>query len=186
MKNLFDEEIDARSELERDLYDDDAFSFQSRLARLEYLHNVYPPGYCMMSLEMYYLFTEARYSYVNGQYIATILLSQSLIEQWLCGVLIEKGYPVKENAGLSEIIKSLRKHHLLHNLLVDKIEYLRKIRNPFVHLKPMTHPDNLDHRSINQGIYHQVLAEKDAREALALMYEIVQRANSIPIMRKIK
>lgn len=181
MKNLFDEDVDIRTDLEKDLSDYDAFTFQVRAKRLKYLDSVYPTGYGMMGLEMYYLFTEARYCYINGQFVATILLAQSLIEQWLSGVLREKGYAIKEGAGLSEIINVVRKHQIMHQFLIDKVDSLRKIRNPFVHLKPMLHPDTLDFLSINQGINHITLAEKDAQNALALMYEIVQRAGDIPV-----
>jgi hypothetical protein len=186
MKNLFDEDIDPRNELEKDLCEYDDFTFQFRLARLKYILSVYPPGYGMMSLEMHYLFTEAMHSYINGEFVATILISQSLIEHWLFGTLREKGYPLKENAGLGEIIKTMRKYQLLHSFLIDKIDQLKKIRNPYVHSKPMSHPDNLDHRSVNQNKNHQVLAENDAKEALALMYEIIQRAGHISEMRKIE
>ena len=79
MKNLFDEDVDIRTDLEKDLSDYDAFTFQVRVKRLKYLDSVYPTGYGMMGLEMYYLFTEARYCYINGQYVATILLAESLL-----------------------------------------------------------------------------------------------------------
>lgn len=74
----------------------------------------------------------------------------------------------------------LKENNLLHPFLVEKIENLRRIRNPFVHYRKMEDAENLDHRSVDIGIHHFDLAEKDAKEALAVMYEVLQRIDNLP------
>jgi hypothetical protein len=176
MKDLFGNEVSFLSHVEEDLANWNENTFSQRVERLRYLDRIYPPGYGMMSVAMYYLFDEAKFTFVNGQFVATILLTQSMIEQWLDGVLKEKGIKTKKpNPGLKEILEKVESHKLLHPFIIEKVDRLRQIRNPFVHYRPMDDPDNLDLRSFNQNTNMNALLEKDAKEALALMYEIIQQ-----------
>lgn len=63
----------------------------------------------------------------------------------------------------------LKENELLHPFLLEEIDNLRRIRNPFVRYRIMDDSENIDHRSVDIGILHFELAEKDAKEVLAVM-----------------
>lgn len=181
MKDLFGENVDIRDDFERDLAEYDKFTFQDRVERLKYLNKIYPPGTRMMSMSMYYLFQEVKYTFINGLYAATVMLSLSIIEHWSIEELKFRGYDLKnKRPGINDVMNCLKENNLLHPFLVEKIENLRRIRNPFVHYRKMEDAENLDHRSVDIGIHHFDLAEKDAKEALAVMYEVLQRIDNLP------
>ena len=80
-----------------------------------------------------------------------------------------KGYP-GANRGLKYIISYFRNNLLLPKVVLDKIERLRDIRNPFVHLKPDNHPNNLIKRmQFGKAKSPDQILESDAKEALSLM-----------------
>lgn len=153
-------------------YDDSTFA--APLSRLEYLHTVFPENYSfLMSMSSYYLFEEARQAFINGEMVGTVLLSQAFIEHWLQGQLESKGYVFgRSKQGLSYILKCLRADGLLHDFLIEKIDDLRKLRNPFVHLRPIDDPQEISRRSVDARKAPDVVLEKDAKAALSLMYRI--------------
>ena len=152
----------------------DESTFAARLTRLEYLHSVFPENYSfLMSMSSYYVFEEARQAFINGEMVATVLLSQAFIEHWLQAQLESKGYIFgRSKQGLSYILKCLRSKGLLHGFLIDKIDDLRKLRNPFVHLRPFDDPQEISRRSVDAQKAPDEVLEKDAKDALSLMYRI--------------
>jgi hypothetical protein len=60
----------------------------------------------------------------------------------------------------------------MNDYLLDQIDALRRKRNPFVHLKAAGHPDKIDQRAFNLGKQPNSVLEKEAKEALSLMYQI--------------
>jgi hypothetical protein len=174
-QDLFGNEIEAKAEpLENELAAYDENTFEERLERLKYLHQVYPEDYgFLMSVEMHYLFNEARRAFINGEFIGTILLAQSFIEHWLQSKLEAKGFVFsRSKQGLNYILTCLRDGRLMHEFLIDKIDQLRKMRNPFVHVRPFDDPHNIVERSYKLGKIPDMVLENDAKDALSLMYQV--------------
>jgi hypothetical protein len=158
--------------LEEDLRAHDEQAFSSRLNRLKYVNKILPDLLFMTNMEIYYLLLESKATFINGQFAATILLSQAVIEQWLYGHLAGK-YNLSPKAGMKDILDCLRKNDLFHPYLIDKIDRLRRIRNPFVHNRSYDDPDRIEHRALRASKVPDELIERDAKDALELMYHVV-------------
>jgi len=151
----------------------DRDTFADRLHRFKWLLKVFPKGYGFaMSMESASIFDEAKMAFINSEYISTILLANAFLEHWLGGILSARGFRKEANSGLKSIIECLRNNNLLHDYLLEKIDRLRQIRNPFVHKKPLGHRKNLDQRVFLEQRLPFELLEKDAKEALSLMYQV--------------
>lgn len=151
----------------------DRNSFEDRLERLKWLQKVFPTGYGFaMPPETAYVFDEAKNTFVDGAFIATILLSTAFVEHWLGTIVSARGFKGEARSGLSSIIECMRREGLMHEFLLKKADRLRKIRNPFVHLKSFDHVDRVTQRAMRQGKHPIAILEDDAREAISLMYGI--------------
>jgi hypothetical protein len=57
-------------------------------------------------------------------------------------------------------------------MLLNKVDQLRLIRNPFVHLKSFGHEHTIGQRSLKQRMPPEALLETAAKEALIAMYGV--------------
>jgi len=181
-KDLFGQKVISKKKktrLESSLIKYDKDTFDTRLARLKYLNKIFPKDYSIAgNMQTVFVFSEAKMTFINGEFISTILLAQAFIEKKLQGHYIGLELNNIASRGLKAIIKHARKNHVLHNYLLDKIDELRKKRNPFSHIKPFDDEYNLDKRfmkAINKSGKNMDIAdlmEQDAKEALSLMYTI--------------
>jgi hypothetical protein len=152
-------------------YDRD--SFRDRLERFKWLNKIFPKGYeFLMSMESVFIFDEARMAFINGEYISTILLANSFCEHKLGNFLSAIGFKKEATSGLKSIIECLREHNLMNVYLIDKIDDIREIRNPFVHRKPYGHKKNLDQRIFMEKRQPLEILEKDAKNAISIMYQV--------------
>jgi hypothetical protein len=173
-KDLFGKPVKKRkSRLERSLEKSDRDMFSSRLYRLKWLESVFPKGSgFLMPPETFYVFEEARLAFINGEFVATLLLANAFLEQWLGNVLASKGYEKEAGRGLSAILKCMAKTGLLHPFLADAADRLRKVRNPFVHIKSFNHEHRLTQRMFREKRYPNSLLEEDAKDAISLMLQV--------------
>lgn len=80
--------------------------------------------------------------------------------------------------GLKAIVTHAKKNKILHEYLIERIDVLRKRRNPFSHVKPTDHEFNLTQRMMTElksdKKYRQPyeIMTDDAKEAISLMYTI--------------
>jgi hypothetical protein len=151
----------------------DLETLPERIERLKWVQRVFPHdrGF-LMSLETVYVFGEAKMAFINGEFIATLLLVSAFIEHWLGAHIESRGFHKEARAGLAAIIDCARKNKLVHGFLLDKADHIREIRNPFVHLKPFTHKHTLGQRALGIRAHPLEIMEKDARDALSIMYTI--------------
>ncbi len=123
----------------------------------------------MGEMEIIYTFEEAKDSFINGQFIATIILAQSFIEKLFHAHFIERGLDSIAKRGLSAMIKHGRKTQIISGFFLDRADELRKIRNPFTHLKEYDYPHKLSNRMyVNKTQPYEQL-EKDAKNAISIM-----------------
>ncbi len=121
---------------------------------------------------MFHLHDEVKATFINAEFTATIMLSVAFIEQWLSSVLESHGFRKESKSGLKGILECLRKHRLVDEFVLSKVDRLRLIRNPFTHLKEIGHEHGLGKRSLDHGTFPVVLLERDAREAVSLLYTV--------------
>ena len=72
------------------------------------------------------------------------------------------------------MIEICREEGLLHYFLVEKINEIRLKRNPFTHPKSYDHLYSVVQRSLEEKIDAEDLLEQDAKNAIDLMYSIIE------------
>lgn len=90
------------------------------------------------------LFNEISECYVNGQFIATIVLGFSFIEREIAGRLSSVGDKEAKKGRSEELIKSAHAKGWLTESEKNRLNDLRDLRNPIVHFRESldcSHPD---------------------------------------------
>ena len=84
-KDLFGKKvIQKKTRLETSLLRYDKRSLNERVERLKYINKIIPKGYGIAAdMETVYVFDEAKMTFINGEFISTVLLSQAFIERKL-------------------------------------------------------------------------------------------------------
>ena len=137
-----------------------------RIARLEWLASVLPaadylafPGGLMSK----YLFEEMRYSFVYGQFLATIVLGLAHIERTLAAKFYASGRNDLERAGLAVLLREADEAGILTAIEVDQIDRIRRVRNPVTHFRRPLDDDSIEFRSVTEDDPPYELLESDAR-----------------------
>ncbi len=132
----------------------DTVTLPERAVRARWLAKIVPRhSYFMMPLETYYILREAKSSFIQGSYVATLVLATSFVEHWLTSHLTARGHAKEASRGLSACIQVARNAELVDRVILDKVDRLRLLRNPFVHLKNVDHEYRIDHRSIRSRLH---------------------------------
>jgi len=118
--------------------------------------------------EVMSLLSEARECFVDGHYIATLMLATALIEHVISDELVARN-KAKYGTPFERLIKIAREEALFPLELLEVADRLRAIRNPFAHHKPDDHEHRLGNRYFAQKRHPGLIAEEDAKEALIAM-----------------
>jgi hypothetical protein len=126
-------------------------------------------GAIMGEVELMNLLREARECFVDGHYIATLMLATALIEHVITEELERVG---KAPPGLpfERAIKLARQESLFPEALLATADQLRVRRNPFAHRKPSEHAHTMGNRYVAQRRHPRLVLEEDARAAIVAMY----------------
>jgi hypothetical protein len=168
MKDLFGHEIPEADEHRQYLREIDEQTLDARVRNLEYICSVAPEGGFVMPEETWHTFTEARDAFLNGLYVGTLLLTQAFIEHRLQMFLHQLGDPAAKR-GLSAVVNRLKEVRPEYAFLLDKVNSMRRLRNPFAHLKPMGHADSITQQSVRNQMPSGRLLYLKAKESIALM-----------------
>lgn len=148
-----------------------------RAERIRWLESVIPRNQLLgLPTETYYVFIEAKSSFIYGCFVGSVILAAAFVEHWLAAQLSDRGFGKEANRGLLAMIKCCRKNNLVNSALLIRIDRLRVIRNPFVHLKEFGHKNSLVQRSFHYGLHPNEVLEKDAKESLITMYSVATYA----------
>ena len=112
---------------------------------------------------------EARSSFVHGNYAATVLLCQSLIENLLAAFLhigIMAELPLR--VQFDETLRRCREANIIDDQDVADLKQLAALRNPLTHFRSVDDDRNLDRRSIATGRYTSDILGRDAWFAISL------------------
>lgn len=174
-KDLFGKPVrERRPRYEAALENQDEKSRADRAARVRWLSQTIPKNLTFAtSLETALVSGEATASFVSGNFVATIVLSAAFVEHWLVASLSSRGYQKEASQGLGAAIRCAMAKNLVDPLILDKVDHLRLIRNPFVHLKSFDHQYGIGQRMAkNRHFDIPALLEEDAKEAIVAMYGI--------------
>jgi len=161
---------------ERGLKRYDAESFPDRLRRLRLVARAEtsPVGYILSYPNTKFLFDDAKNCFIFGQFAACILVCQSLLEHHLKEVYRISGKDNVTRFGFKRLTQRVLADGILPDFLAQKLDDLRKKRNPLVH----TEHDMLGshmHRALALNITPEELLEQEATDAFLLTFEILNR-----------
>jgi hypothetical protein len=119
---------------------------------------------------------EARSSFVNGNFLATVVLCQSLVEHLLAAFLHGSLlHSVPQKVQFRDTVKNCKEVDLLTDQDVADLTRLGELRNPVTHFRHLDDTSQLDRRAINAGEPVRTLLEGDAYFAMALAVRILAK-----------
>ena len=137
----------------------------------------------------YRAYIEARSSFVAGNFVSTILLSQGLLENLLGGQLIVddvsrevQGKVARTSRAFGDRpqFKQLIDHAIEAGILtngdVRDIERLVNMRNPLIHFRDVNDPQNLTRRAMQAGKHADQIMFEDARFAIGTIIGVVGKS----------
>ena len=146
----------------------DEVSLKGRVARLKYLHRINPDGMTMTGpMELVFTMREIQWSYIEGFYLSTIVLSSALLEKTIHRLLLDKKEKIRDKS-LSGMLNQIREKNLIEEYVLDRIDQIRLQRNPITHFKDLEHPHSLDKRSLASGLPPESQLENDAKKAVEI------------------
>lgn len=162
---------------------EDSARMRSRVQRLKFLVNEYGST---NGLQLFHgvlthrFFEEARWCFVNGQFIACVLLCQCFLEGTLRSLLGAggKNYGVSdrwlEHAGFCDLIEKAKDCGIITSRQAKDCHAVRQMRVEYVHARPTFSRKHIAYRMIREGKSAIRLSERDARQATKVMLRINQ------------
>lgn len=132
------------------------------------LHESTPSAYGGRT-ETMQLLHEARETFVDGHFVAALLLAVFFIEHSLVEELQLHGL-ASGGVKLDTALSLAREHNLFPEDWLRRLDRLRLLRNPFAHRKNELHEHSMGARFRTLGKHPQKMLQEDAEDALDLMY----------------
>lgn len=139
-----------------------------RMPEAEYL--TFPAG-----LTSKHLFEEARYSFVYGQFLASILLGFAFIEMTLAAWFYMAGRNDLERATVSKLLSEAKDAGWLTEDEYRRIEDIRCKRNPVTHFRAPLSENSIECRALNANDHPYAVIEQDARDVMTTVMHILGR-----------
>jgi hypothetical protein len=158
------------------LENEDRVEREARLERLHWIGSLMPKVDWMLygtGPISKYLFEEARYCFVYGQYVASIILGLAFIEVSLAGAFYAAGRSDLERAGIAVLCKEALNYGWLSRADYDAIERVRDYRNPIAHFRPPGHRERVEARAFHEGVTTYEVIERDARDVMQTVFHLL-------------
>ena len=171
--------LDGIKELTAWLEKDDATSRDMRAARLHDLVDILPvpskDNSFLGDEESSICFHEVRRCYMDGSYIAVVLLCLAYVERELAASLYAAGWEPAKNARLGEVLEKAYDDHILSTYDWQTYSELANLRNSHAHFRSPGSPTSLLARTVEEEAFPREVLAKDAKRALHAMAGIVRR-----------
>jgi len=129
------------------------------------------PGAIMGRTETLHMLREAREVFVDGHYAAALLLAVSVINHSLIEELQLRG-SFQGDPGFQTVLAKSEELRVVPAEWLGPIGQLVSRRHPFVHFKEPDHEHGLGARVMQEKSHPARLLEKDAQDAIVLMYRV--------------
>jgi uncharacterized protein (DUF2236 family) len=119
--------------------------------------------------------TEARSSFVHGNYVATVLLCQGLAEHMLAAHL-SLGLDAEElprRVSFNDTLQRCVARHVITQQDADDLRRLMNLRNPLTHYRPIDDPSNLSRRVVDSMIPAETHLLTDATFAMSMAIRLL-------------
>jgi hypothetical protein len=170
-RDLFGEELPPKplDITEQYVKDRDELFFAEKAKRLKHLHKINPGGLMMAGpIEFVLTFREVQLCFIDGHFLATIVLAQAFVEKLIHEHYKKLGLESISNKGLYAMLQHARKHKTISSFVVNHVDAIRLMRNPITHTKDINYQHGLDKRSYNNRTSPFIQLEKDAKKALEI------------------
>lgn len=148
----------------------DGDSRAKRVSRIEWMSQFsLSEGVIEGPVETLSLLSESRNCFIDGHFIATLVLSMAFIEHALVIMLNLKSLS-SSSPGVGGKLALARRHNTLPNELLDRTQLLQNRRNPFIHKKLPSREHSLSFRYINERRHPNKILQEDAEESLQLAH----------------
>jgi hypothetical protein len=122
-----------------------------------------------------YLFEEARYCFVFGQFIAATFLGFAFVERTLAAMFYATGRNDLERATSQKLIAQAVTAGWLRSEDAQVFEKARVLRNPLVHFRVPGHDDLPVTRALRRGSHPYAVVESDAQVVLEAMFRLIAK-----------
>ena len=129
----------------------------------------------------YAAWVEARSSFVHGNFVATVLLSQALAEQMLAAMLIMglDAEPIPAKIIFRDTLARCRKRDFISEQDATDLERLMNLRNPLSHHRLFDDPTNLSRRAVDGRVSGEEHLRRDATFAISMAVRLM----ALPMIR---
>ncbi len=162
------------------LRDEDSKCYEDRLFRLKFLAEPTPTeGYWTFDgLTGKYLFEEARYCFVYGQFLATILLGIAYLETTLAASFCASGRNDLQRAPLGRLFDEALSDGLISEDEYQEMNRIRNERNAYGHYRSPLHDERIESRAFKGDTSEEDdlpydIIERDATAVMRLLLRIV-------------
>ena len=158
-----------------DVVDADEATLEERLGRYRFVFREFgPPSQMLLigGVPAMLALHELQRSFIAGNFLATVLTAQVLVEHSLGGSFVLAGDDSVVNSGFAGLIDESLRRGWLSPSMAARLHVLRSMRNPYTHPKVGMHARGHMARMRDTGIWDPyVLAETDAREAIRIVVD---------------
>ena len=120
-------------------------------------------------------FDEVRRCYVDGSYMAVVLLSLAYVERELAAVRYAGGWEAAKKARLGAALKRAPQDGVLSELEWRTYQELARLRNSHAHFRMPGSSESMMARMVEENAFPREVLAKDAKRALSAMARIVRR-----------
>lgn len=119
--------------------------------------------------------TEARTSFIHGNFVATVLLSQGLAEHILAAHLSIglDAEDLPERITFQETLKRCLAHGVISETDAADLRRLMGLRNPLSHYRSINDPANLSRRALNENVHAAEHLRRDATFAISMAVRLL-------------
>ena len=164
------------------LRNEDTDCYQERVARLEWLISKSPDQVTWLfhgGLLSKYLFEEARYCFVYGQFLSTIILGFSFIEHTLASLFYAAGQDKMERTRAIVLFRKALEQHLINKEEFNHLDRIREFRNPIVHFRRPGDEDRIEYKSVLQSEHPYDLLEEEAQFVMRIILRLLGKFSEI-------
>ena len=158
---------------------EDEACFDDRLLRLEWQASKVPTSQDWLfhgGLVTKNLFEEARYCFVYGQFLASVLLGLAYIEITLAALSYAAGSNTAARADFSELLKRALNNGALTIQEYEELELIRKKRNAYAHFRKPLDKESIEYRALHQDDMPYDVIEEDARAVMNVALHFVEKS----------
>ena len=119
-----------------------------------------------------YVFEEARYCYVYGQFLASIMLGLAFVEMSLAGAFYGAGRNDLQRAGIAKLAQEALNRGWLTQSDYDTLEHVRRLRNSVTHFRRPLDAERIETRALQQRMHDYEVIETDAREVMQAVFHL--------------